>query len=175
MNGRVMPVSGRIRTTPPMIRNVWRPSAKVNPAASSFLVSKEVFGGDYRVEIELTFGRGRYIGVYLDFSQDTQSGTWMASGHALEQDAPDNEIERGYIKTVERGAWIVRATGALPIEQGQRLTLAFSRSGDDYMLWHDSQLIAIYHKTGGYPAGPLQLRLTNSAVRIHRLQVHTSE
>ena len=51
--------------------------------------------------MDVTFDVGRYLGVYIDFSQDTQTGIWMATGHALAADAADNEVERAYIKTVE--------------------------------------------------------------------------
>jgi hypothetical protein len=146
---------------------------KTDPAASTFLLGRDVADRDFIVNIEATFERGRYLGVYLDFGQSSQSGIWMATGHALAPDAPDNEVERGYIKTVEDGFWIVRATGELVIEQGQRIKLGFSRRGDAYSLWNDGKLIAVYRKPGGYPPGPLQLRLTNSAVRIHTLTVRT--
>lgn len=148
---------------------------KTDPAASTFLVSKEVFSGDFIVSVELTFDQGRYLGVYLDFGPSSQSGIWMASGHPLPPDAPDNEVERAYIKTVENGFWIVRATGELVVEPGQRLKLGFSRRGNAYSLWNDGKLIAVYRKEGGYPPGPLQLRLTNAAARIHALQVRTGK
>ena len=146
---------------------------KTDPEASAFLVSREKIEGDYMVAIEATFDQGRYLGVYLDFGQDTQSGIWIATGHALPADAPGNEVERGYIKTVENGFWIVRATGELLITNGRRVRLGFSRREDEYRLWNDGKLVATYRKEGGYPAGPLQLRLTNAAVRIHRLEVRT--
>lgn len=146
---------------------------KTDPEASAFLVSKDTYSGDYIFSIDLTFEQGRYLGVYIDFDQQSQTGIWMASGHALDDDAPDNEVERAYIKTVENGLWIVRATGELPITQGHRIKLGFSRRGDVYSVWNDGKLIAVYRKEGGYPAGPVQLRLTNSAVRIHRIQIRT--
>jgi len=148
---------------------------KTDPAASTFLVSRRKFSGDYIVSLDVTFDEGRYLGVYLDFGQDTQSGMWLATGHALPPDAPDNEVERGYIKTVDKGAWVVRATGELVIEKGKPVRLGFSRHGDDYSLWNDGRLIAVYRKEGGYPAGPLQIRLTNAAVRIHGLRVRTGK
>lgn len=146
-----------------------------DPEASTFLVSNGTYSDDFIVSIDLTFEQGRYLGVYVDFGQDSQTGIWMASGHALDPDAPDNEVERGYIKTVEKGFWIVRATGELVIEKGRRIKLGFSRRDDTYSLWNDGKLIAVYQKNGGYPAGPLQLRLTNSVVRIHQLQVRTGK
>ena len=146
---------------------------KTDPEASAFLVSKETYSGDYIVSVDLTFEQGRYLGVYLDFDQQSQTGIWMASGHALDADAPDNEVERAYIKTVKNGFWIVRATGELPIEQGRRIKLGFSHRGDTYSVWNDGKLIAVYHREVGYPAGPVQLRLTNSAVRIHKIQIRT--
>ncbi len=148
---------------------------KTDPEASTFLVSKATYSGDYIVSIDLTFDQGRYLGVYLDFDQGSQTGIWMASGHALDENAPANEVERAYIKTVEKGFWIVRATGELLVEKGRRIKLGFSRRGDTYSIWNDGKLIAVYRKEGGYSAGPLQLRLTNSAVRIHRLQVRTGK
>jgi hypothetical protein len=57
--------------------------AITDPAASTFLVSKAIFGGDIVVSMDVTFETGRYLGVYLDFGQDTQTGIWMATGHAL--------------------------------------------------------------------------------------------
>ena len=146
---------------------------RTDPAASMFLVAKDVVTEDFIVSIEVTFERGRYLGVYLDFGQDSQTGIWMATGHALPPDAPDNEVERGYIKTVEDGFWVVRATGQLEVAQGERVKLGFSRRGNTYSLWNDGKLIAVYQKAGGYPPGPLQLRLTNSAVRIHSMSVRT--
>ena len=134
---------------------------KTDPEASTFLVSKQSLSDNYVVVIEVTFERGRYLGVYLDFGQASQTGMWLATGHELPDDAPDNEVERGYIKTVEEGIWIVRATGELVIERESR------------SLWNDGKLIAVYRREGGFPPSPLQIRLTNSAVRIHSLQVRT--
>lgn len=148
--------------------------AKTDPEASTFLVSNQVFGGDISVSLEVSFDAGRYLGIYLDFGQESQSGIWMATGHALAQDAPANEVERAYIKTVENGFWIVRANGELVIAGGERIALQFVRSGDDYSLFHDSRLIATYRKASGYPPGPLQLRLTNAEATIHRLEVESA-
>lgn len=145
--------------------------AKTDPDASVFLVSKDTYSGDISVRLDVTFKKGRYLGVYLDFSQETQSGIWMATGHSLEAGAPGNDIERAYIKTVDNGFWIVRATGDLEIEQGKMTSLNFERKGDVYSVWNDDRLIATYYKEGGYPAGPLQLRLTNASATIHRLEV----
>ena len=145
--------------------------AITDPAASTFLVSKRTFGGDIVVTMDVTFDTGRYLGVYLDFDQDTQSGIWMATGHALAADAADNEVERAYIKTVAQSFWVVRATGELVAEPGSLLRLRFVRKGDVYSIWNDETLIVTYHKAGGYPAGPLQIRLTNASAHIHRLEV----
>ena len=136
--------------------------AKTDPAATTFLVSQKSFGGDIVVTMDVTFDAGRYLGVYLDFDQETQTGIWMATGHALAADAASNEVERAYIKTVEESFWIVRATGELVVESGETLRLRFVRKGDDYSIWSDETLIVTYHKAGGYPAGPLQIRLTNA-------------
>ena len=145
--------------------------AITDPAASTFLVSQNSFGGDIVVTIDVTFNAGRYLGVYLDFDQDTQTGIWMATGHALAADAADNEVARAYIKTVEDSFWIVRATGELSVEPGSLLRLRFVRKGDVYSIWNEETLIVTYYKAGGYPAGPLQIRLTNARARIHRLVV----
>jgi len=147
--------------------------AITDPAATAFLVSRKTFGGDIVISMDVTFEAGRYIGLYVDFGQDTQTGIWMATGHALAADAANNEVERAYIKTVENSFWIVRATGELIVESGQMLRLRFVRKGDDYSIWNDEILIVTYHKAGGYPAGPLQIRLTNASARIHRLEVES--
>ena len=51
------------------------------------------------------------------------------------------------------------------------MRLRFQRLNDDYSLYQDDRLIATYRKPGGYSAGPLQIRLTNAQVRIHRREV----
>ncbi len=147
--------------------------AITDPAATSFLVSRKTFGGDIVVTMDVTFDAGRYLGVYLDFDQEAQTGIWMATGHALAADAASNQVERAYIKTVEASFWIVRATGELVVEPGSPLRLRFVRKGDVYSIWNDDSLIVTYHKVGGYPAGPLQIRLTNASARIHRLSVES--
>lgn len=146
---------------------------KTDPAASAFLVSTRVIEGDYALHMEVTFTRGRYLGVYLDFSQATQMGIWMATGHPLADDAPDNEVARGYIKTVAAGDWVVRATGQIDVDPGERLKLRFTRNGADYGLWQDDRLIATYRATESYAAGPLQLRLVNAAARIHAIVIES--
>ena len=108
--------------------------AITDPDATTFIISKHVFGGDIVVSMDVTFDVGRYLGVYLDFSRDTQTGIWMATGHALAANAPDNEVERAYIKTVENSFWIVRATGELVVESGETLRLRFVRKGDQYSI-----------------------------------------
>jgi hypothetical protein len=146
---------------------------KTDPASSAFLLSKRSFDGDFIVLMEVSFERGRYLGVYLDYDPDEQSGMWLGTGHALPPDAPGNEVERGYIKTIDKGFWIVRATSELPISQGERVRVGFSNRGDDYSLWTDGRLIATYRKEGGYPAGRVQLRLTNAEITIHSIKVRS--
>jgi hypothetical protein len=147
--------------------------AKTDPATSAFLVSNTVFGGNVVVSMDVAFEKGRYLGVYLDFDQDTQTGIWMATGHPLAEDAADNEIERAYIKTVEESFWVVRATGELVVRPGAMLHLRFQRNGDYYSIYSDDTLIVTYRKPGGYPAGPIQIRLSNARARIHRLVVES--
>jgi len=147
--------------------------AKTDPEASIFLVSKAKFDGDMSVSMDIAFDVGRYIGVYVNFDQQTQSGIWMATGHALAGEDKIHHVEAGYIKTVERGHWVVRTTGELVVEKGRKLHVRFTRLGDDYSLWHNDQLITTYRKPGGYPAGQLQLRLTNAKATISRLVVTT--
>lgn len=146
---------------------------KTDPAASTFLLSERSFDGNYIVSMEVTFERGRYLGVYLDYDPESRSGMWLATGHALAPDAPDNEVERAYVKTIDEGFWIVRANGELPISAGERIRLGFMKRGDDYGVWNDGRLIATYRKEGGYPGDRIQLRLTNAQVRIHKLEVRT--
>lgn len=149
--------------------------AKTSPRASSFLLSKQTFGGDIVVSIDITFETGRYLGVYVDYDQQTQSGIWMATGHPLPEDPEERhlEVEAAYIKTVEASDWTVRTQGELAIEPGKLVRLQFVKKGEDYSLWHDGRLIVTYRKAGGYPPGPLQLRLTNARARIHRLAVQS--
>jgi hypothetical protein len=156
-------------------------AAKTSPESSAFLISKHTFRGDVTVSIDVTFEKGRYLGVYLDYGQDTQSGMWMATGHplpeALSEDPAERylEVETAYIKTVDASHWIVRTRGELVIEPGRLVRLQFVKKGDDYSVWHDGRLIVIYRKPGGYPPGPLQLRLTNARARIHRLEVQSEK
>jgi hypothetical protein len=147
--------------------------AITDPEASLFLVSRESFGGDVLMRMHVTFEVGRYIGVYLNFGQQSQSGIWMATGHALPQEELEHHVESGYIKTVEGGHWVVRSSGELIVEKDQRVSLEFRRQGDNYTLSRNGHLVAIYHKEGGYPAGPLQLRLVNAKARIDKLEVVT--
>ena len=149
--------------------------AKTSPEANSFLVSQQTFGGDIIVSIDITFETGRYLGVYVDFAQETQSGIWMATGHPLPEDPEERylEVEMAYIKTVDESDWTVRTQGELKIETGKLVRLQFIREGDDYSVWNDGRLIITYHKAGGYPPGPLQLRLTNARARIYRLEVQS--
>lgn len=161
-------VDGEIEGSTPVLDG-----AIASPEASSFLVSKRTFGGDIEVSIDVTFEKGRYLGVYLDYGQDTQSGIWMATGHPLPEDPGERhfEVETAYIKTVEASHWTVRTRGELSFEPGEVVRLRFVKKGDDYSVWHDGRLIVTYYKPGGYPPGPLQLRLTNARARIHRLEV----
>ena len=161
---------GEIHGSTPLLNG-----AKTNPAASSFLVSKRTFAGQLVVSIDITFDAGRYLGVYLDYGQDTESGIWMATGHPLPEDPAERhlEVETAYIKTVEKSHWVVRTQGELAIEPGELVRLQFVKRGDDYSVWHDGRLIVTYHKEGGYPPGPLQLRLTNARARIHRVHVRS--
>ena len=145
--------------------------AKTDPASSIFLVSKKRFGGDVSVSMDITFDVGRYIGVYVSFDQATQSGIWMATGHALTEEDTKHHVASGYIKTVEEGHWVVRTTGELGVDTGHKLKLRFSRVGNDYSLWRNNRLVATWHKPGGYPAGQLQLRLTNAKAKISHLDV----
>jgi hypothetical protein len=69
--------------------------AITDPEASLFLVSRESFGGDVLMRMHVTFEVGRYIGVYLNFGQQSQSGIWMATGHALPQEELRTGTSRG--------------------------------------------------------------------------------
>ena len=149
--------------------------AKTSPEASAFLVSQQTFGGDMVVSIDITFETGRYLGVYVDYAQETQSGIWMATGHPLPEGPEERylEVEMAYIKTVEKSDWTVRTQGELQIEPGKLARMQFVKKGDDYSVWNDGRLIITYRKAGGYPPGPLQLRLTNARARFHRLEIRS--
>ena len=149
--------------------------AKTDPEASTFLVSRQTYGGDLAVSIDVSFEHGRYLGVYLDYGQASQSGMWLATGHPLPDD-PDERtwrIETAYIKTVDEADWIVRSRGELLFAPNEIVKLKMTRVGDDYSLWRNERLIVTYRKPGGYPPGPLQLRLTNANATIHRLIVES--
>ena len=145
--------------------------AITDPAASAFLVSRQTFGGNVTVDLEVGFSAGRYLGVYLDFDADLQSGIWMATGHPLPENAAGNDVERAYIKTVDESFWVVRATAELPIVPGESIDLRFARRGETYEIRHGDTLIATYRKPGAYPPGRIQLRLTNAQAEVHRLIV----
>ena len=145
--------------------------AITDPAASAFLLSRQKFGGNVTVQLDVSFKEGRYLGIYVDFDEERQSGIWMATGHRLAADAADNEVERAYIKTVDESVWVVRATGELEIEPGQVVRLRISRNGQTYAIRRDDQLIATYRKPDAYPPGRLQLRLTNASAEVHKLIV----
>ena len=148
---------------------------KTDPEASVFLESQRVVGGDKRIDVEVTFDAGRYLGVYVDYDPETGSGIWMATGHALPADEQEHYVASAYIKTVERGHWVVRATGQLDVIPGASLSLAFTRDGDDYRVWQGDRLVTTYRKPGGYPPGKLQLRLVNAEARISRLSLRADE
>lgn len=145
--------------------------AKTDPAASAFLESRRVFSGDKSVEVELEFEEGRYFGIYFDYDPATESGIWMATGHFLPDEQKVHNVESAYIKTVDGGHWIVRATGELDVPAAAPLTVRFEREGDDYRVWQGDRLVVTYRKPGGYPPGKLRLRLVNASARIDRLQV----
>ena len=127
---------------------------KADPDASVFLESRRVFGGDKTIHIDVRFETGRYLGVYMDYDPATRSGIWMATGHFLPEDEKVHYVESAYIKTVEQGHWVVRATGELDVPAGSSLSLRFERSGDDYRIWQGDRLVATYRKPGGYPCSP---------------------
>lgn len=145
--------------------------AKTDPAASAFLESRRVFGGNKSVDVELDFEAGRYFGIYFDYDPATESGIWMATGHFLSDEEQVHNVESAYIKTVDDGHWVVRATGELEVPADAPLDLRFEREGDDYRIWQGDRLVVTYRKPGGYPPGKLRLRLVNSAARIPRLAV----
>ena len=75
--------------------------------------------------MDITFKVGRYVGIVMDFGQQSQSGIWMATGHDLSDIEKLHHVESGYIKTVEAGHWIVRTSGELNIELEQKTSLEF--------------------------------------------------
>lgn len=148
---------------------------KADPEASTFLRSSRTYSGDLRLTMTVTFDVGRYLGAYLDFGQESRTGIWMATGHPLPAEELEHHVESAYVKTVDNAHWIVRATGELDIVPGEPITIEFRRTGDDYSVWHAERPIASYRVPGGYPPGPLQLRLTNARARISRLSIEADE
>ena len=148
--------------------------ATANPEAAAYLLTRGVFEGDLELSMDIVFERSRYIGVYLDYDPDTDTGMWLATGHPLpEDDAGESQTETAYIKTVDNGDWIVRARGELRISPGEVLRLRWMKSGPDYSIWQDDRLIVAYRPERNYPPGPVMLRLMSAVAEIRRLEMRS--
>ena len=149
--------------------------ATSDPDAAAYLLTKSVFGGDLELSMEIIFERSRYLGVYLDYDPETDTGMWLATGHPIPENAAGTEVEMAYIKTVDDGDWIVRARGELNIEPGEILRLRWVKSGPDYSIWQDDRMIATYRPDRRYDAGPVMLRLMSAVAEIQRLEMRSDE
>ncbi len=143
------------------------------PESSAWLLSKQVFGGDIiEVHIDVTFSHGRYLAIYMDYDQAIQTGIWMATGHPVLEPDPTQHmnVEAAYIKTVERGNWVVRTEGELVIKDGVLKHLIFAKHGDDYSIYDNGRLIITYRKPG-YQGSELQLRIVDAGATITHFEV----
>lgn len=147
--------------------------ATSDPNAAAYLLTRNEFGGNLELSMEITFERSRYLGVYLDYDAESDTGMWLATGHPLPEDAADTEVEMAYIKTVDEGDWTVRARGELNIAPGEVLNLRWIKSGPDYSIWQDHRLIATYRPERSYDAGPVMLRLMSAVAEIDRLEMRS--
>ncbi len=145
-----------------------------DPDAAAYLLTRDVFGGDLELSMEIVFERSRYIGVYLDYNPDTDTGMWLATGHPLpEDDAGESQAETAYIKTVDNGNWTVRARGELTISPGEVIRLRWMKSGPDYSIWQDDRLVVAYRPERNYEPGPVMLRLMSAVAEIRRLEMRS--
>ena len=144
--------------------------------ATANLVSERQFGGQQlSLVTDMMFERSRYLGVYLDYDPETDTGIWMATGHPLAAEESDaGKVPMAYIKTIDDGDWTVRATGELLIKPGQELRLRWIRDGADYQVWQDERLVASYRPRRNYGPGHVRLRLMSAIIEIDRLEM-TSE
>ena len=124
--------------------------------------------------MDIVFERSRYIGVYVDYDPDTDTGMWLATGHPLLSDeASETQVETAYIKTVDNGDWIVRARGELKVSPGEMLRLRWVKSGADYSIWQDDRLVVAYRPDRRYEPGQVMLRLMSAVARIQRLEMRS--
>lgn len=148
--------------------------ATADPEAAAYLLTRQEFGGDLELSMDIVFERSRYIGVYLDYDPETDTGMWLATGHPLPSDgARETQVETAYIKTVDNGDWIVRARGELKVSPGEVLRLRWVRSGPDYSIWQDDRLVVAYRPERRYEPGPVMLRLMSAVARIQRLEMRS--
>jgi hypothetical protein len=148
--------------------------ATSDPEATANLVSKNSFGGEQlSLATDMVFERSRYLGVYIDYDPETDTGIWMATGHPLsEADVDANrEAPMAYIKTVDEGHWKVRAKGELVFELGELLRLRWVKDGPDYQVWQDDRLVATYRPKRKYDPGHIRLRLVSAVFEVHKLEM----
>ena len=142
--------------------------------AAAYLLTRNVIEGDLELSMDIVFQRSRYIGVYLDYDPDTDTGMWLATGHPLpEDDAGESQTETAYIKTVDNGDWVVRARGELTISPGEVIRLRWVKSGPDYSIWQDDRLVVVYRPERNYEPGPVMLRLMSAVAEIRRLEMRS--
>ena len=145
-----------------------------DPEAAAYLLSGQTFDGDLELSMDIAFERSRYIGVYLDYDPETDTGMWLATGHPIPaENAGETQVETAYIKTVDNGHWIVRARGELNISPGEILRLRWVKSGPDYSIWQDDRLVVAYRPERRYEPGPVMLRLMSAVAEIRRLEMRS--
>lgn len=136
-----------------------------HPRANAYLLHSERFAGDVSVSLRARFERGRYLGVYLCFDPVRENGYWIATGHAVGENAG-----MAYIKRIAAGRAEVIARAPLALEPGVEYSLRFARAGERIELWVNDKL-ALAHRDDRYHAGEIRLRLHNAKVALGDVRV----
>lgn len=136
-----------------------------HPRANSFLLSSESYSGDVLVEIQASFLRGRYLGCYLCYDPQTDSGYWLSTGHGV-----GNYPNQAYIKIVRNGDWKTMARAPLEIEPGKTYRLGYRRRGNELAVLVAGQPVVTW-RDDTFNSGKVQLRLHNTKVEITDLKV----
>lgn len=133
--------------------------------ANAYLLSDAEFSGDVAVSLQVKFLRGRYLGCYLGYDPASDTGYWLATGHAV----GDNPNE-AYIKIVRKGKWEVIAAAPLALEPNVEYRLCFQRTGAELAILVDGKSIVSAHAPE-FPRGHVQLRLHNTKVELLEVAV----
>jgi hypothetical protein len=136
--------------------------------ANAYLLSDAEYEGDIAVSLRLKFLRGRYLGCYLCYDPDSDTGYWLATGHAVGENP--NEA---YIKIVRNGKWEVVASSPLAIEADVEYRLCFQRTGAELAILVNGKSIVSSHAPE-FPSGHVQLRLHNTKIELFEVAVGQS-